>query len=92
MTDIFNTILNNRGLLKVSGKDKFDFLQGLVSNDVTNISRDCAIYAAMLTPQGKFLFDFFMYEWESSILIETEGSRLDQLKKRLKIMAFVIAH
>ena len=85
MTDIFHTILNNRGLLKVSGKDKFDFLQGLVSNDVTNISRDCAIYAAMLTPQGKFLFDFFMYDWESSILIETEGNRLAELKKRLNM-------
>ena len=85
MTEIFHTILDNRGVLKVSGENKFEFLQGLVSNDVTSISADCAIYAAMLTPQGKFLFDFFMYEWKSSILIETEGSRLAQLKKRLNM-------
>ena len=85
MTDIFHTILDNRGILKVSGEDKCEFLQGLVSNDVTNISDSSAIYAAMLTPQGKFLFDFFMYQWKSSILIETEGNRLAQLKKRLSM-------
>ena len=85
MTDIFHTILDNRGILKVSGEDKCEFLQGLVSNDVTNISDSSAIYAAMLTSQGKFLFDFFMYQWKSSILIETEGERLAQLKKRLNM-------
>ena len=85
MTDIFHTILDNRGILKVSGEDKCEFLQGLISNDVTNISDSSAIYAAMLTPQGKFLFDFFMYQWKSSILIETEGNRLAQLKKRLNM-------
>ena len=85
MTDIFHTILDNRGILKVSGEDKCEFLQGLVSNDVTNISDSSAIYAAMLTSQGKFLFDFFMYQWKSSILIETEGNRLAQLKKRLNM-------
>ena len=90
MTDIFHTILDNRGILEVSGEDKCEFLQGLVSNDVTNISDSSAIYAAMLTPQGKFLFDFFMYQWKSSILIETEGNRLAQLKKRLKSLNFVV--
>ena len=85
MTDIFHTILDSRGILKVSGEDKCEFLQGLVSNDVTNISDSSAIYAAMLTSQGKFLFDFFMYQWKSSILIETEGNRLAQLKKRLNM-------
>ena len=85
MNDIFNTTLDERGVLEISGDNKFDFLQGLVSNDVTGISDDCAIYAAMLTPQGKFLFDFFMYEWKSSILIETEGNRIAQLKKKLSM-------
>lgn len=52
--------LEGRGLVKVSGPDASTFLNGLLTNDVTKANAKDAIYAALLTPQGKFLFDMFV--------------------------------
>ena len=51
-------ILEDRGLVTVGGEDSADFLQGLISNDIKKVSPDRAIWAALLTPQGKYLHDF----------------------------------
>ena len=61
MTNLHRATLENRGILKVSGDDTVTFLQGLVSNNVSNVADNRAVYAALLTPQGKFLYDFFLY-------------------------------
>lgn len=53
-------ILDDRGILSISGEDRVAFLQNLVSNDVTRTDHGRAVYAALLTPQGKFLFDFLL--------------------------------
>jgi folate-binding protein YgfZ len=74
-----------RGLLAISGDDRQSFLQGLISNDVRKAAADQAIYAALLTPQGKFLHDFFLVEDGDSLLLETEGERLTDLRKRLSM-------
>ena len=58
MTNLHRATLENRGILKVSGDDTVTFLQGLVSNNVSNVADNRAVYAALLTPQGKFLYDF----------------------------------
>ena len=55
LTDNYFVKLDGRGVLAVSGEDRAHFLQGLVSNDVHLISETFSIYAALLTPQGKFL-------------------------------------
>ena len=52
--------LTDRGVVRVSGADAESFLQGLVTNDVANLPPGQARYAALLTPQGKILFDFFV--------------------------------
>ena len=52
------TILQDRGLLTVGGSDRSSFLQGLISNDIDRVTKNCAIWAALLTPQGKYLHDF----------------------------------
>ena len=54
------SVLEDRGILLISGDDTRQFLQGLISNDVTLVTENNAIYAALLTPQGKYLFDFFV--------------------------------
>ena len=57
-----HVVLAERGIVAISGEDSRDFLQGLITNDIQRVSPTCAIYAALLTPQGKFLHDFFIAE------------------------------
>ena len=78
-------LLDNRGVLAVSGPDRRAFLQGLVSNDVEKVGPEMACYAALLTAQGKYLHDFIMIETGESIWLDAEASRLADLKKRLSI-------
>ena len=51
-----------RGVIAVSGEDRQSFLQGLISNDTARIAPDQAIYATLLTAQGRFLFDLFLVQ------------------------------
>jgi hypothetical protein len=76
-------LLDDRGLLAVGGADRRAFLQGLVSNDVDKVARDRAIYAALLTPQGKYLHDFFVAELGETLYLDAEAARLDDLGRRL---------
>jgi hypothetical protein len=78
-------LLPSRGLLALSGADARGFLQGLVSNDVEKVGAERAIYAALLTPQGKFLHDFFIAERSGALLIDGEAHRLEDLKRRLTL-------
>jgi folate-binding protein YgfZ len=78
-------LLDDRGVLAVSGPDRRAFLQGLVSNDVDKVDQYAARYAALLTAQGKYLHDFIMVEVGESIWLDTEASRLGDLKRRLSI-------
>ena len=76
-------ILQDRGVVRIAGDDARDFLQGLISNDIRRVQPDRAIFAALLTPQGKYLFDFFIAERDGALLLETERARIDTLIKRL---------
>ncbi|MGH6945045.1 MAG: YgfZ/GcvT domain-containing protein, partial [Geminicoccaceae bacterium] len=76
-------LLPDRGVVSVSGADARSFLQGLISNDIGRVGAERAIYAALLTPQGKFLFDFVLMQHGDALLLDAERSRLDQLLKRL---------
>ena len=79
-------ILDDRGVLAVEGPDGRSFLQGLISNDIEKVSVERAIWAALLTPQGKFLHEFFIFNPEPDVLLlDCEASRLADLKKRLSL-------
>src|SRR5260370_15004779 len=78
-------VLEDRGILAVSGPDRRAFLQGLVSNDVEKIAADRAIYAALLTAQGKYLHDFIMVAAGEAIWLDAEAGRLADLKRRLSM-------
>jgi len=80
-------LLPDRGLLSLAGDDRATFLQGLVTNDVHKLNAETALHAALLTPQGKMLFDLFLAPAPAplgeAIMIEAESARLDDLRARL---------
>jgi folate-binding protein YgfZ len=78
-------LLDDRGILAVSGNDRRVFLQGLVSNDVEKVGPTQARYGALLTAQGKYLNDFMMIEFGGALWLEAEARRLSDLKRRLSI-------
>jgi folate-binding protein YgfZ len=85
MADASFALLDDRGILAVSGPDRRPFLQGLVSNDVDKVSPTASRYAALLTAQGKYLHDFMMVEASESIWLDAEAARLGDLKRRLSM-------
>ena len=72
-----------RAVLSVSGEDRVSYLQGLVSNDVALAEPGRAIWAALLTPQGKWLADFFIFADADRLLLDVEAAQRDELAKRL---------
>jgi folate-binding protein YgfZ len=81
--DTFYTILPNRGGIEVSGDDAFDFLQSLITQDMTLLDSQALIYSALLTPQGKIEYDFFVLKHNDGYIIECELDRAEALLKRL---------
>lgn len=78
-------VLDNRGVISLRGNDARTFLQGLVTNDVDAVKPDRAIWAALLTPQGKYLFDFFIAEMAGALVLDVERDRTSDLAKRLSL-------
>lgn len=85
MQDPSYLILADRGVIGVAGADSVDFLQGLISNDVAKVSPARTIWSAMLTPQGKFLHEFFIAEHDGRLLLDCEAARLQDLRKKLSM-------
>lgn len=75
--------LDERGLIRIEGSEARPFLQGLISNDMDILRPESAIYAALLTPQGKYLFDFLLYDRGDHLLLDGERARLTDLLRRL---------
>ena len=79
------TTLPDRSLLRLSGDDVRGFLQGLVTNDVDHLAPDRPLWTALLTPQGKALFDFILWADGDDILVDAEATQAAALAKRLQI-------
>ncbi len=75
--------LVDRGVIEVAGADVRKLLQGLVTNDIEMARDGRAVFAGLLTPQGKILFDFFMVPKGDGFLIEAPKASLGELMKRL---------
>ncbi|UWQ76052.1 folate-binding protein YgfZ [Leisingera sp. M658] len=76
--------MNDRRILRLSGADARSFLQGLVTNNVDRLD-DGLVYAALLTPQGKYLADFFLAADGDAVLLDVEASLAEGLLKRLNM-------
>lgn len=74
--------MTDRRILRLSGPDTRDFLQGLVTNDVAKLEHGL-VYAALLTPQGKYIADFFLLADGADVLLDVDGSLGDTLATRL---------
>lgn len=79
------TTLINRAVLRLSGEDVRGFLQGLVTNDADALVEGRPLWAGLLTPQGKALFDFILWADGDDVLIDCEAEAADALARRLAI-------
>ncbi len=77
------TILHNRSIISIKGDDKKTFLQGLITNDINKVSETQAIYAFMLSPQGRFLYDFFIIQNNEQLLLDCSKERVDEIVQKL---------
>lgn len=77
--------LTDRAVIAVGGEDRVSFLQGLVTNDVTQAAPDRALWSALLTAQGKFLHEFFIIADGEHLLLECESARREDLLRRLRM-------
>lgn len=76
------TLLTGRAAIRLSGDDVRGFLNGLVTNDVAG---DLPVWASLLTPQGKVLFDFLIWAEGEDLLLDCEAAQAEALMKRLSI-------
>ena len=80
------SLIPHRSVIAVGGADRVEFLQGLISNDTTKVAPGRAVWAALLTPQGRFLNDMFVADGgDDSLLLETERERAPALAKKFSL-------
>lgn len=80
-----STLLADRALIRIAGEDARGFLQGLVTQDMAAVRPDAPAWAGLLSPQGKALFDFILWDDGEAILIDCEASQRDALIRRLSL-------
>ena len=78
-------ILEDRGILYINGNDCFEFLQNLITNDLNKVSENSSCFASLLTPQGKYLFDFMIVKHKEGYFIDCEKKVIDELFKKLDL-------
>ena len=64
--------LDDRGFIEISGEETKDFLQNIVTNDLNKIKENFTIFSSIFTPQGKYLYEFFIYKTKDKYLLECE--------------------
>ena len=78
-------ILQDRAIIYVNGPDAKDFLQNLISNDINKVTDNSSCFASLLTPQGKFLFEFIVVKHKSGFFIDCEKNQSDEIFKQLSL-------
>jgi folate-binding protein YgfZ len=81
-------ILEDRGILFIQGTDTKEFLQNLITNDINKVDKANSCFASLLTPQGKYLFDFLVVEHKKGYFIDCEKKQIEELFKQLNIYKF----
>ena len=78
-------ILEDRGILFIHGSDTKEFLQNLITNDINKVDEANSCFASLLTPQGKYLFDFLVVKHKKGYFIDCEKKQIQELFKQLNI-------
>ena len=78
-------ILEDRGILFVQGKDAKEFLQNLITNDIDKVNKTNSCFASLLTPQGKYLFDFLIIKHKNGYFLDCEKIQIENLYNQLDL-------
>ena len=78
-------ILEDRGILFIQGSDTKEFLQNLITNDINKVDEANSCFSSLLTPQGKYLFDFLVVKHKKGYFIDCEKKQIEELFKQLNI-------
>ena len=78
-------ILEDRAIIYINGLDAKDFLQNLISNDINKVTDNSSCFASLLTPQGKFLYEFIVLKHKSGYFIDCEKSQSEEIFKQLSL-------
>ena len=78
-------ILEDRGLLYINGDDAREFLQNIITNNIENVTEDKSCFAALLSPQGKYLYDFIVVKHKSGYFLDCEKQNIEELYKQLNL-------
>ncbi len=72
-------LLENRGLILISGEDAKNFLQNIITNDMEKVSFSSSIFSALFTPQGKYLFEFFLIQSKKGYLLDCDNKFTNEI-------------
>ena len=78
-------ILDDRAILYINGEDAKEFLQNLISNDVNKVNKETSCFTSLLTPQGKFLYEFIIVKHKSGYLLDCEKTQAEGLFRQLTL-------
>ena len=78
-------ILNDRSIIFINGLDCKNFLQNIITNDINKVTEESSCFASLLTPQGKFLYDFLIIKHKNGYFFDCEKTQADELIKQLSI-------
>jgi len=78
-------ILEDRAILFIQGKDAKDFLQNIITNDINKVNEFNSLFASILTPQGKYLFDFLIIKHKNGYFLDCEKIQADKLFNQLTL-------
>ena len=72
-----------KGFISIKGEDSIDFIQNIISNNIKNVTDNNCIFSSLLTPQGKFLFEFIILKIKNNFLIECTDELIKELSNKL---------
>ena len=78
-------ILEDRGLIYINGEDVKEFLQNIITNNIDIVSENNSCFAGLLSPQGKYLYDFLVIKHKSGYFLDCEKKIIDNLYKQLNL-------
>ena len=78
-------ILEDRAIIYINGSDAEDFLQNIISNDINKVTDSSSCFTSLLTPQGKFLFEFFIVKHKSGFFVDCEKAQSEEIFKQFNL-------
>ena len=78
-------VLKDRGVIYINGADSENFLQNIITNDVSKVNNTYSCFSSLLSPQGKYLFDFIVVKHKQGYFLDCENNQVEELINKLNI-------